>query len=148
MKNSTRKKKGDGFEKFIVNEIRKYLDPKAKQTKASGAGLDKGDIYCPGVDWLIEAKNHKHLVITDWIEQTKAQDNDAVTSMCVFKHAKSADVNPEPYVVISLYDLISLYKKNSVIVNEETKDNKELIWALQSLKSNINKVIKLTNESQ
>lgn len=136
------KAKGDKFEKFILGEIRKHLDPKAKQTKASGAGLDKGDLYCPSVDWLIEAKCHKKINLKEWIAQTESQDNDAVTSMCVFKSPLSPDNNPDPYVLINLYDLIDLFKQNSTIVTEEEKDNRQLAWKLSTLKNAIKQLEK------
>jgi len=143
--NKTKKRKGDAFEKFIVQEVRKLLDPKARQTRASGAGLDKGDIYCPDAGWNIEAKNHKHLVITDWIQQLKIQADGVNRDILVFKHAKSADINPEPYAVLSLYDLIGIKKEGASVVVEEAKDSNELKFALEGLIFAIKKVMKLLN---
>ena len=142
MKNVTRKVKGAKFEKFIVEEL-KELDEKTYRVFGSGAGLEKADIRCPQLNWGLEAKNHKNLVIVDWIEQMKRQDNDANISMLVFKHPKSPDINPEPYIVLSLYDLFEITRQNANISHtEEIKDDRELSYKLNNVKTAVNQLLK------
>jgi len=145
MKNKTKKQKGAEFEKFLVKEL-KNLDSKTYRVFGSGAGLDKADVRCPQLDWMIEAKNHKNLVIIEWIEQIKRQSNDANIQILAFKYPKSSDINPEPYVVLSLYDLMDIMHKNAKISLSEPVNNKELQYKLNNLKTALNAVLKELKE--
>ena len=146
MKNATRKKKGSEFEKFVMNQIREHLDPKCKQTTASGAGLDKMDLYCPTVDWMVECKNHKSPKITQWIAKMKEQSNDANIPLTVFKNPNSPDINPEPYVIIGLYDLIDIYKENSPVEIIQAQGDREMYYKLNNLKSAVQALMKHIKE--
>lgn len=144
----SKKMKGANFEKILV-ELFKQLDPKAYRIFGSGAGLQKGDIYCPNRQWLIECKNHKHLTIVKWLDQVKLQANDANLSMLVFKNPKSADVNPEPIVCISFEDLIRLcngLEGYKAPINEEyspKQGNRELQYTVNNAKVVLSKLLKL-----
>ena len=115
MKNSTRKQKGNAFEVFVMKMINESIDPKCRQTKASGAGLAKGDLYCPSLDWIIDAKNWRKPSFAEFIRTIKHQANDYNRSMVVFKDPKSPDINPEPYVLVSLVDLIQIVSSKDSI---------------------------------
>jgi hypothetical protein len=144
MNNRTRKAKGGAFEKFLTEEL-KEVDVKTYRIFGSGAGLQKGDVFCPNLNWLLEAKNHKHLSIVNWIKQLDRQSNDYIIPLLAFKHPASPDASPEPYIVLSLYDLIKIAKTNATITTLEVKNNKELKYALDNLKLAINKLSKLIN---
>ncbi len=145
MLSSTRKQKGSSFERFLVEQL-KDLDAKTYRIFGSGAGLQKGDVFCPALNWLLEAKNHKHLSIVNWISQLDRQSNDYVIPLLAFKHPASPDINPESYIVLSLYDLIKIAKTNSTITMTEVKDNRELKYAVDNLAVMSKKVLKLLNK--
>jgi hypothetical protein len=146
MKIRTAKRKGDEFEKFVCAEINSNIDITARRTNSSGAGLDKGDIYCPGVGMIVECKNQKQISLKDWIAQTVRQGNDENVPALIFKNPASSNVNPEPWIALNLYDFFKLYKANSVIVSRETNDNKEVVYRLKALKLAINQLLKSLNE--
>lgn len=145
MKPRTAHAKGNAFERFIVEQF-KQLDNKTYRIFGSGAGLQKGDVYCPNLQWIIEAKNHKQLSIISWFEQLRRQGNDANISMLAFKHPKSPDTNPEVIVCMSFDDLVRLTQDKAEIHQEIRPDSKELQYALGNLRLMSQKVLKLLNK--
>lgn len=145
MKPKTAQEKGNKFERFIV-DLFKQLDNQTYRIFGSGAGIQKGDVYCPNLQWIIEAKNHKHLSIINWYEQLKRQGNDANISILAFKHPKSPDANPEVLITMSFDDLVRLTEEKSIIKREIKTDNRELKYATDSLAVVAKKVLKLLNK--
>ena len=143
MKNATKKQKGSKFEQFVVDTLNDTIDPKARRTRASGAGYDKGDIYSPGLNWVIECKNHKHLSIINWIEQSERENVGGHNlPVLMFKSPKSPDVAPEAYCVVSLADFIDIVSQRAKISVEAKSDNRQLIWKVEKLVTSAKEVIK------
>lgn len=143
MKAKTAKAKGNRFEQYVVEILNETIDPKARRTRASGAGFDKGDIYCPGLNWVIEAKNHKHLSILDWIEQNNKENaGEHNTAIVMFHNPKSPQTVMDAYCVVSLSDLIAIYQTGGNVVNIDKTDNKQLNYKLERLNTSIKDVLK------
>ena len=75
MKAAGKRQKGARLERRIVKElVRSGLVPKAKRSFQSGAHWSwKSDIYAPGLNFSIEAKNQERIGIWQWWEQASSQ---------------------------------------------------------------------------
>lgn len=75
MKASGKRQKGGRLERKIVKElVRSGLVPIAKRSFQSGAHWSwKSDIYAPGLNFSIEAKNQERINLWDFWEQAESQ---------------------------------------------------------------------------
>ena len=150
MKPKSAKNKGRNFEIFCL-EMLKQIDGKAYRVFGSGAGLQKGDIYCPNLEWLVEAKNHKTPHLGEWIKQLERQANDANKSVLLFKKPKSADINPEIYAIVSLTDLMAIASPEGKFQATQPKNrqiDRELEYNVSNLSIMCKKVLKSLNRDE
>lgn len=75
MKAAGKKHKGARLERRIVKELKRSgLVPKAKRSFQSGAHWSwKSDIYAPGLNFSIEAKNQERIRLWEFWEQAESQ---------------------------------------------------------------------------
>lgn len=75
MKAAGRRQKGGRLERKIVKElVRSGLVPTAKRSFQSGAHWSwKSDIYAPGLNYSIEAKNQERVSLWSFWEQAESQ---------------------------------------------------------------------------
>lgn len=72
MKASGKRQKGARLERKIASEIRRVLDLKAKRSFQSGAHWSwKSDIYAPGLNFSIEAKNQEKVRLWEFWDQAE-----------------------------------------------------------------------------
>lgn len=140
MKAKSAKDKGNRFENFLIEVLRKELDAKAQRTYGSGAGLDKQDIRLPQFDIEIEAKNQKSIKLMDWWEQTKRQEY-GNTGVLMIRNPKKPEFL-ETLVVMSLEDWIELVKKQNETVEIENALSPNLKWKVKRLKDAAHDVFK------
>ena len=143
MKATSARAKGQRFERFIAKEIEKAGLGKAGRESASGAGFRKGDI-ASNLPFLIEAKNQKRYSWWSFIDQAKDQADAGNFSpekwALVVRDPRTAEKNPDCYVVMDFWEWLKLLKKDSVPLIK--KPDKELKWKLQRLKNYAQSVIK------
>ena len=90
MKARSAHNKGKRLEKIVLDYIRENLDANAYQPKGSGNGLEKGDVYLPNHNVVIEVKNQAKTQICDWWEQTEEQAHNQ-TPLLIFRHPRYAE---------------------------------------------------------
>lgn len=148
--------KGKQLENYVADQIRaKGIDPKAYRSHGSGNGnREKADIWTSMkiLDQNVgfECKNHKTLAIPAWWKQTKKLESLGREPVLVFK--QYMEPLGETKVVIYLDTLLELSKlagggrnlaQNSPVANETTQNDRELAYALSTLKNAISRVNKL-----
>ncbi len=140
MKAKSAKAKGNRYESWLVEDLRKSLDEKTHRTYGSGSGLDKSDVNIPNYDIEIEAKNQKTLKILDWWEQTCRQRTDRM-SVLVFRNPRKPEFQEN--LVIMDYEewkeLIKSQKEETII---ESNFDSKLKWKVATLKKWCHEVIK------
>lgn len=149
MKRSSAKAKGKALEDYVADQIvLKGIDPKARRDGASGAGnREKGDITTSlmvlGQNVGIECKNQATLCIPDWWRQTKKLESLGREPVLVFKIY--GEPMEETKVVIRLDTFLEMAKsaQDKPQGIPETQDDRNLKWALEALKSAIQKVLRL-----
>jgi hypothetical protein len=147
MKNKTTKEKGDQFEEFVLGIIQETVDTNAYITPRSGAGLEKGDLYSPGLNIKIECKDQKQLSMTQWIDQLKSENAGGHNiGMLVFNDPKAPEISPDPYCVLSLSDLTRIILDNNKVSVAPKEDNRQLTWKINSLVSAAKALIKELNK--
>lgn len=120
MKAKSAKAKGNRFEKFVLDYVRENLDAHAYQPVGSGSGLEKGDIYLPKHEVVIEAKNQAKLSILDWWEQAESQAHNQIPALVV-RHPRYAE-GKKTLAVIYFEDFIELLtKQHDTVEVEETE---------------------------
>lgn len=143
MKPRSAKNKGNRYENWLIEDLRKTLDEKAQRTYGSGNGLDKNDIHIPNYDIEIEAKNQKTLKIMDWWEQSQRQRTDRMT-VVVFRNPRKPEFQEN--LVIMGYDewkeLIKSQKEETIV---ENNFDPKLKWKVANLKRAAQEVFKELN---
>jgi len=137
------KKKGNRFEKYLVDVLREQLDCKTHQTVASGAGLDKNDIVLPNYNIEIEAKNKSKFSLTaDW-RQLKRQKTHSMSVLAI-RNPAMAEFK-ETLIVMELGEFIELVKgkDNAPAVVDLPKNMK---WKVKKMKDATNEVFKEFNK--
>ncbi len=128
--------KGERFEKLIAREIEAEGLGLARRESGSGSGKKKGDIAA-NLPFLLECKNWdvRIKIILNWIDQAKKQAEIGNWSRdkwaLIFKDPRSSEANPEIYGVIDFWQLLKLFKKDSVARIKEP--DREMKWKLQKL---------------
>lgn len=120
MKAKSAKAKGSRFEKFVLDYVRENLDAHAYQPAGSGNGTEKGDVYLPNHDVVIEAKNQSHVKLLDWWEQTEDQAHHQMPALIV-RHPRFAE-GKKTLAVIHFEDLCELLKKQNESVEIDIPD--------------------------
>jgi len=147
MKNKTTTEKGNEFEEVVLGILQETVDSKAYITPRSGAGLEKGDLYCPGLNMKIECKDHRQISMPQWIDQLKSENAGGHNiGMLVFNDPKAPEVSPDPYCVLSLSDLTRIILDNNKVSVAPKEDNRKLIWKINSLVSAAKELIKELNK--
>lgn len=108
MKAKSAIEKGKRFENYLEDFLIKNIDINTRRVRGSGSGVNKGDIYLPKKNLLIEAKNQYNLKIIEWWEKIKNQCYDEIPVLMV-RNPKLSEFK-ETLVVISLEDLKELIK--------------------------------------
>ena len=144
MDSKSKKAKGARLDNYVVDYCKQNLDIKTYATKGSGStNRDKSDVRCPTINVMFEDKNHQQLSILNWIDQLEKDENDFNLSVLNFRNPRRSEAEWDVWSVIRFTDLVDLLaNKESEIVVEKV-DNKQLQWALGSLKQAINKVLRM-----
>lgn len=104
---SAAKRKGDAFERAVVESFVRHGHPYAERMLKLGQHRDDGDITgVPG--FFIDAKNHKRFELGAWLEECKRQCGDLVPVLVV-KRPGIADAD-RAYVVLELADFAELLR--------------------------------------
>lgn len=120
MKARSAKAKGSRFEKYVLDYIRQNLDSHAYQPAGSGNGLEKGDVYLPNHDVVIEVKNQKTIKLIDFWEQTEDQAHHQMPCL-VMRHPKFAE-GKKTLAVVHFEDLCELLKHQNESVEVDIPD--------------------------
>lgn len=120
MKAKYARAKGRRFEKFVLQYIRETLDAHAYQPAGSGNGLEKGDVYLPNHDVVIEVKNQSHIKLLEWWEQTEEQAHHQMPAL-IIRHPKFAE-EKKTLAVIHFEDFCELLKKQNETVEVDIPD--------------------------
>ena len=107
---SKNKAKGTAFETDIVRFLVDNGFPYAERRALAGT-FDLGDITgCPGLVW--EAKNHKTLKFSEWLDETETerQNANADYGVLVAKRRGKGDAG-EQYAVMRVADMVRLLKQ-------------------------------------
>ena len=147
MKKRSAKNKGNRFENYLVERL-KEIDMHAKRNVASGAGLDKGDIYCPTLNIIIEAKNQKTVTVTKDFAQLEDEVFGNNTGVLMLRNPKQAEFK-QTFVVMDLEDWLGLQKR--LLTTGQVKDiqehcskpSRELQYATRVLEVAAKKVISM-----
>jgi len=108
MKAAGKRQKGARLERKIVSELNK-MGVKAKRSFQSGAHWSwKSDIYAPGFDYMIEAKNQERVRLWEFWEQARSQGKPLMPPALVI----SANYRPT-LVVMDIKDWINLVKEKN-----------------------------------
>jgi len=142
MKSTSKIQKGRRFENYIAEQIEEMGLGKATREIGSGSGKRKGDIFS-NLDFLLEAKNQKHLSWWASIDQSKKQaeqGNYARDKWALIIRDPRKGEFQDCYVVMDMWEWMKLLKKNSepIIKNPD----RSMKWDLIKLKENLNRVIK------
>lgn len=107
MKASGKRQKGARLERKIAHEIKRVLGIKAKRSFQSGAHWSyKSDIYAPGLNFSIEAKNQERIQIWKFWEQAESQRKPYSPPVLMVSS------NHRPILaVMDLYDWLNLVKE-------------------------------------
>lgn len=151
--------KGKLLEDWVASQIRlKGIDPKAYRSHGSGNGTtEKGDIWTSmmvlGQNAGIEVKNHKNLHIKEWWNQTKKLEKLGREPILVYKIQGQSDGDTLCTIYLDTLleliqdanDLFTSPQKRSkpLETNESTQNDRELTYALNTLKTSISRVSKL-----
>lgn len=127
--------KGKRGEKLVCERIEAAGLGAATRTPGSGNGLKKGDIFS-GLPFLIEVKNRKEYQWWKYVDEVKDDARkgnwDPDKWAIVVYDPRTAQDNPNLYVLIDFQEFLSLLKRN-----EEPKvkePDRSLKWALQKLR--------------
>jgi len=103
------KRKGDGFERSIVE----YLRSEGFTVDRTRAGWsdDRGDIH--GIEGLVlECKNHKTLAIPAWLEELRIEMANARCDMGVVVHKRrGSQAGGEQYATLPFWLFVKLIKE-------------------------------------
>lgn len=133
--------KGNRFENFLIEVLRKEVDAKSSRTYGSGNGLDKNDIRIPNKNWEIEAKNSATIhLIKDW-EQSRRQTTEGNCTALAIRNPKKPEFQ-ETLIVISLEDFINLLNKQGGTSEVKAEFDNSMKWKLQKLIQSAKDVMK------
>ena len=149
MKPKSAIQKGKLLEDYVADQIvDKGLDNKASRSIGSGSGnREKSDIDTSlmmlGRNVGFECKNQKKLDLLNWWKQTEKLQTLNREPVLVMKFPRESLGETKALIYLdSLLNLIKL-SKDPAEFKQDRSDNRELVWALEGLKSACNKVIKL-----
>ena len=122
MKARSAHNKGKRMERFVLDYIRENLDAGAYHPKGSGNGLEKGDIYLPNHDIVIEVKNAHTVKIAQWWLQAEEQAHNQMPCL-IFRHPQFAETK-KTLAVVYFEDFVELLKNQSeeITVASQTAD--------------------------
>lgn len=120
MKAKSAKAKGSRFEKFVLQYVRENLDAHAYQPAGSGNGLEKGDVYLPNHDVVMEVKNQKTIKLLDFWEQTEEQAHNQMPAL-IIRHPRFAE-GKKTLAVVHFEDLCELLQKQNQTVEVDIPD--------------------------
>lgn len=140
MQVKSKKQKGNRYENWLIEDLRKTMDEKAHRTYGSGSGLDKNDINCPNCDLEIEAKNQKTLKVMDWWEQSQRQRTNRMT-VVIFRNPRKSEFQ-ENLVVMDYEEWKELIKGNQQEVKIESNYDPNLKWKMKRLRDAAQAVFK------
>ena len=106
---SPQKRKGDTFERSIVDYLRTQ-GYNVDRTRAGWAD-DRGDIH--GINgFTIECKNHRTLTLPQWIRELLAECSNAGNDLGAVVHKRTGTTEPgEQYATLPLWMLVRLLRK-------------------------------------
>jgi hypothetical protein len=119
MKARSAHNKGKRMEKFVLDYIRENLDAHAYHPKGSGNGEEKGDVYLPNHDVVIEVKNAHTVKIAAWWDQTEEQAHNQ-TPCLIFRHPRYGETK-KTLAVIYFEDYVELLKNQTTEVQVESQ---------------------------
>lgn len=104
---SKQKQKGTAYETLVVRFLRASGFPHAERRALHG-GNDEGDVTgVPGVVW--ECKNHKALKLSEWLNETEVERDNANADVGVLVVKRQGFGTPEKhYAVLTLQDVCRL----------------------------------------
>ena len=137
MKRSSCKAKGSRFENYLVERLQE-VDSETKRNYASGAGIDKGDIRMPSLDFNIEAKNAKQVNLVKDFKQSEDQCVSGGIPVLMIRNPKQAEFN-QTYVVMDLENWLELV--DDKIVGETSLDP-NIKWKVKRLKDYAHELFK------
>ena len=120
----------------IIEQLRQEIDTSTYEVAGSGAGLDKGDIRVPLMDLVIEAKNQKTINVAKWTEQADREGLGHSNTALMWKHPKNGTIRVDIDLGYFI-DLAKRYKEPKI-----KAPDRNLRWKLETLKNNINQVLK------
>ncbi len=106
--------KGKRMEKIVLDYIRENLDAHAYTPRGSGNGLEKGDVYLPNHNVVIEVKNQKKVMLGDWWEQAEEQAHNQTPAL-IIRHPNFGE-GKKTLAVIYFEDYVDLLQKQSETV--------------------------------
>ena len=118
MKAAQKAAKGKRMEKFVLDYVRENLDAHAYTPRGSGNGLEKGDVYLPKHDVVIEVKNAFTVKIAQWWKQAEEQAHNQ-TPCLIFRHPQFAE-GKKTLAVVHMEYLVDLLKGQDNEVTVET----------------------------
>lgn len=141
MKARSAHNKGKRMEKYALDYIRENVDAHAYTPKGSGNGLEKGDIYMPNHDVVIEVKNQATLKIADWWEQTTDQAHNQIP-LLVVRNPRKAETK-ETWAIMHFEDICELLKtKNNSVEIELTEPGYSLRQAVAEAERGVKRIKK------
>lgn len=120
MKAKSAKAKGSRFETFVLNYVRENVDAHAYKPIGSGSGLEKGDVYLPNHDVVIEAKNQRQVKLLEWWEQAEEQAHHQMPAL-ILRHPRYSE-EKKTLAVIHFEDFCELLKHQYDTVEVDIPD--------------------------
>lgn len=133
------KKKGNLWENKLANWLRDNGIKAWKDGASGGGSREKGDIG-NNINMTIESKAAKNIILMDWWKQVKKSAELHQNSPVLFIHQDGMG-EEDWLVVMSNHDWLESIKTPKVETGETT-DDRSMKWALQGLKTAIQKVLK------
>jgi len=142
MKSTSKIQKGRRFENYIAEQIEEMGLGKATREIGSGSGKRKGDIFS-NLDFLLEAKNQKHLSWWASIDQSKKQaeqGNYARDKWALIIRDPRKGEFQDCYVVMDMWEWLSLLRKNKEPKIKQV--DREMGWKIKKLIQSAKQVLK------
>lgn len=136
------KEKGRRFARRILEIVRRELDPQAYEVKGSGQGLDKGDVYCPTYNLLIEAKNQRQIAVQAWLREA---ENDAHQRRfaVVWADPATPQADPRPWAAVDFGEFLRIMKTNQGEREIGVLSSREVRFHLGRAVEHLKRVIRL-----
>lgn len=111
---SRNKAKGSSFEQQIADYLNDALETDTFHRLSLRGTQDEGDVwglFAHGRRVVVEAKNHRRMALSEWLDEAEAErgNADALAAVVIHKRkGKGAAKFGETYVTLTLADLLAI----------------------------------------